>query len=73
MCIISIFEQIRGPSIIEGDRFINFRGSNEDDDQDMAQQYETKIELFQFDQQMEDQQRKNNQLVCDHAKQELSL
>ena len=39
----------------------------------MAQQYETKIELFQFDQQMEDQQRKNNQLVCDHAKQEHSL
>ena len=36
----SIFEQIRGPEISEGDRFINFRGVNEcygDKEDDVSQ------------------------------------
>jgi len=34
--------------VIEGDRFINFRGTEEDQD-DIAQKFETKIELYSFD------------------------
>lgn len=57
--------------IIEGDRFINFRGIDSHDD--IAKKFNTKKELFEIDHKLEEEQRKNSQLVCDHAKQEESL
>jgi hypothetical protein len=59
--------------VIEGDRFINFRGSGDEDTNDIAQKFNTKIELFEIDHDLMEEQRKNNQLVCDHQKQESTL
>ena len=39
----------------------------------MDQKFETKIELFKIDHQEEEEQRRNNQLVCDHQKTEQTL
>ena len=37
----------------EGDRFINFRSTEENGMDDISQTYSTKIELFQIDHEME--------------------
>lgn len=62
------------------DRFISIRAANENDENDgrqapgefvgLDEKFETKIELFKIDHQKEEEQRKNNHLVCDHQKTE---
>lgn len=51
----------------EGDRFINFRGN---DDVEMHEEFETKQQLFTIDHELEEENRKRNQLIQDHQKQE---
>ena len=64
---------------ITGDRYICMRSANDDKDDNKGEvqgldlKFVTKIELFKIDHQEEEEQRKNNQLVCDHQKTEQTL
>lgn len=64
---------------IHGDRYICMRAANDDNEdskgevQGLDLKFETKIELFKIDHQEEEEQRRNNQLVCDHQKTEQTL
>ena len=73
------FESPPNHQIITGDRYICMRAANDDNEDNKGEvqgldlKFETKIELFKIDHQEEEEQRKNNQLVCDHQKTEQTL